>query len=394
MIIEDYINTFRKQLDNDSHYEIVRLRYYAFSHYIDLFLNTFENASRHFTNVEVVFVGSKLIDLVCAANKKVNCLILSKGIRSYKESKKTGFPSYYINRFVYDLAKHYRREIPSKNILKSYGDLMERTCELLQNISPKAVVFFSNTGFFERHLNIACAKLNIPTHRIQHGWFFDIDSLYQVSNKFWVWGEYFLDKIKVKDGQLASNTNIFGYPHNLDKQMSRRIQPINKLEKACFIGQAVKRDNKYYTYFEKLEKLNLIAQVLLKHGILLYYRPHPTEWMFYSSQLKKIKSKPYIKITDRSETIKEAYRNYDLFLSAYSTALLEAAIYGKYTIQVLIGNVQPMLEDGGISYINNVKEELPPLIDDSSLNTGLSNYYIDNSITFENRVQIFLDKIL
>ncbi len=394
MYIDEYKLTFKQQLDRNRYRENNRAQLFKYGSYVDLFLNSLKKSYRHFGNVELLFVGSKLYDLVECTNKKVKCLVLSKGSRSLKESLRGGFASYYINKLVNDVTRTYRSEEPDINVLKEYSAIMKKTCDLFYKIRPRAVVFFSNTGAFDRHLSIACKKVNIQTHRIQHGWFYGVEDLNQVSDTFWVWGRYFYDKIKNNYVKLSDITHVFGYPHLMNRRIPNNIPSVGEIKYACFIGQPVVPNDVYkYTFDEKLEKIELIAQILSKYKISLVYRPHGTERRYYNNHLKQIAKISNIQITNRREKLKDAFNKYDLFFSVYSTALVEAAMFGKYTIQVLIGKIKPMIVDG-IPYVTDVERELQYMLNSSSLRAGLDDYYIENNTTLDQRVDKFLENIL
>ena len=91
MSINDYRLTFKPQLDKCLFLEN---KVYRYGKYIDILFNSINGGTKYFGNVDILFVGSKLFDIVEAANRKTRCLVLSKGSRSLRESQKGGFPSY------------------------------------------------------------------------------------------------------------------------------------------------------------------------------------------------------------------------------------------------------------------------------------------------------------
>lgn len=309
------------------------VRSYAWTRFLlDLHDLVWKNPAAHET--DILFVGSKLYDLVVEAGRKYSVTVLAKGSRSRREAKRHRQPYIPVDRLMVRLfrsaliADRETREIAVNRAVGEIGGLLEE-------IRPRVVVLFSNTNFFERAVVLAARRVGIPSVKLQHGMMHHdrYDTVVSnISDYTWVWGEYFKKFVSNSCSLSRDRIWVFGYPFLVEKEC---LRPKSSKESICFLGQNFGNDQEYLR--RRDEALTGLGKIGAELGFDVVYRPHPTEFKpEFRGGLRSVERLPWnIIISDKNETFKTALSKYDVFFTFYSTALVEAALRRKVTCQVM-----------------------------------------------------------
>lgn len=205
--------------------------------------------------------------------------------------------------------------------------LVEETEKKLKIARPDYIVLRSDGPPIERAIVLASKKLGITTFATQHG-VEDSSCLFEneVSDFILVWGKYFKNLFLSSHKRKSEHIYILGLPYpvngaNLSGERNRR--------KICYIGQDFERYNKSLLQV-KVETIKDLYKVCKKLGLDFVYRPHPGD----DRNLLKEKLS-HVSFTDENERLEETFGKSDIFVGFSSTALVEAAIRQKITLQLM-----------------------------------------------------------
>jgi len=202
---------------------------------------------------------------------------------------------------------------------------------LLKAVGPSLICIVSDTPPLERAISLVANSLGIPVATIQHGLFTTkVDPAIlegSASNYFVVWGE-FTKRLLSEGGAMAPDRiKVVGYPYVLNPLPERTIAPMDE-PAIVFLGQNFE-DFDPAKAKAKDRIVKLLQESCKQRGIRFLYRPHPAEKPESLSALVAPES-----LLSRRQPLAELFANYDCFVGLTSTALPEAALYGKTAIQV------------------------------------------------------------
>ncbi len=225
-----------------------------------------------------------------------------------------------------DLDQYLLAYLKEKNIAYLY-QLIKKIESKLKAANPDYVVLWNDTLPMERAIILASKKLGITTLEIQHGVY---DSFWPLTNGniadyVLVWGKYFKD-LYVKQGKRKpEDIYVLGYPYAIGQEVKNR----NNHYVVCYLGQDLEIYNNDFLSV-KLETLNSIYNICKKLDLEFVYRPHPGD----DRELLK-KKLVDIQFTDIKEGLEETFNRADIFISFNSTALVEAVMRQKISLQLL-----------------------------------------------------------
>lgn len=147
---------------------------------------------------------------------------------------------------------------------------------------------------------------------ILDGWF--ADRLFVMNQK--------QKKLLIEKGMSAEKISVMGF--HSSPYIPIRPLSLPRERKICFLGQPWPKygEPKGGKYLKIIDK---VTREIMANGFELVFKPHPWE-----KQEDYLKHLPNIV----NCTMKEAIENYDIFISLTSTALLEAKVSGRISIQL------------------------------------------------------------
>jgi hypothetical protein len=213
-------------------------------------------------------------------------------------------------------------------ILDSNDDLLETSFldleTVLKKINPKIIILNHDFTTDTKLMALVAKELGIPIVEIQHGIYSDKK---MVPGKYvdyvFVWGTYFKNLYLKSKLKQDSEIRVLGYPYSLQQE-----KPIQYNKRVVYLGQKLELygESFFNTKKDTLNNLNSLCRDL---GLELIYRPHPSEDLnFLKLNL------PGVKFTPNGETLEDTLKNNDIFLAFNSTALTEAALNSKISIQL------------------------------------------------------------
>jgi hypothetical protein len=147
-----------------------------------------------------------------------------------------------------------------------------------------------------------------------------------VADYFLAWGQY--SKILQWQSGIRKLEDIYilGYPY-LVKTNEALIK--NNHRTVCYLGQDYERYIKDLLEV-KLQILNKLSETCKKLGLKFIYRCHPGD-----DRRALLQKLPNIFFVPKKEKIEETFERADIFISFSSTALVEAAMRQKITLQLM-----------------------------------------------------------
>lgn len=283
----------------------------------------------------------KYTSILNETDKKENIIIFGNWLSPFIYSLKNNIPYYPLHDVFIDLYNSYQSE-DFKLMKKSIINLKRK----LKILDPDLIVLNHDHYPETRAIILVANELNIPTVEIQHG-------IYQKSipiitgnyvDYVFVWGDYFRKLYGLHDGN--KQVQVLGYPYTL-----KNDRPSHKIGKVYYYGQPY--ENYYSEVMKvKIETVNFLKDLCDLLGLQFIYRPHQGE------NLSLLKSKLPSVMFKSSETLTDSIKNGDIFISFNSTALIEAAIHSKVSIQLKNLNIETdNFEELGIcKTLNNLEE--------------------------------------
>jgi hypothetical protein len=140
-----------------------------------------------------------------------------------------------------------------------------------------------------------------------------------------VWGKYFKEIFLEKDAREPENIFILGFPTNKIFLQKKFYKPYI----LCYLAQDYERYDKDLLNI-KIENARRISKICKELGIKFLYRPHPWE---NRNNMENILSN--IEFTKIKEKLWETLDRADIFVSFSSTALIEASMGNKISLQTM-----------------------------------------------------------
>jgi hypothetical protein len=198
----------------------------------------------------------------------------------------------------------------------------------LREIRPHVLVLHNDSLFLLRAMIYVANSLGIPVLTIQHGLVMGdtepqlMDGHY--SDYLLAWSDYMRELYLDADIAHPSRIDVIGYPY----AMLTLIEGSGPIRHVCMLGQPWELYDRSLAP-RKREVLRNVYAACESRGLNLVYRPHPTE-----SRAELQEAAMPALLTPSSESLREAFNRYDVFVSINSTALIEAALRKRRALQV------------------------------------------------------------
>ncbi len=285
---------------------------------------------------KILFQNSKYLKLILESKKHypIGLMVEGKKDRLFALKNFIG----YLN--MNDLSQYVYYYLKEKNIDYLY-QLVRKTEEKLGVLKPKYVVLWSDVFPIEKAIILVCKKFGIPTLEVQHGTPQSYTSSITTSGKMvdylLVWGQYFKDLYIRQKIKKPEEIYILGYPYGIYESKPRtflgeKVRGKSKEKKKCIVYYLDENDEKYSKELLnlKLKTLTELNRICEKLNIEFFCRPHPR------GDRELMKSKlPEVRFTPKDEEIFDTIDKGDIFISLYSTSLIEAAMRSKITLQLM-----------------------------------------------------------
>jgi hypothetical protein len=296
-------------------------KYKIFTKFFDMFLSKpfFLKKKRK----KFLFQNSNFSNLILETKNIYDVSIITQGLkdRFFAIKNLLGYVQVDdLDQLVYDYLV--------KNDIRYLYKLLDRIEEKLKKVSPDYIVLRDDGSAIGRAITLVARKLGIITLSIQRGIYDQYLPLFNdlAVDYVLVLGDYFKDLFLQQDARKIEDIYILGYP--LDKVQKDKVK--NNLNKyaLCYLAQDWERYNKNLLS-NKSESVDGILKICNKLGIEFIYRPHP--WEDRKLMLERLSD---IYITPPKEKLLETFEKYDIFVSFSSTALIEAFLNSKVSLQL------------------------------------------------------------
>jgi hypothetical protein len=334
-LFEDYVEMYRREENatGDAHVTKVLRDFTAMYARRQLFYRCFDalvqgsSLARSRTSgrrgLKIVFHTNllKYDDIIRESAKSNRVVILGNGIRQAALMTRSHMDYYPLHRIYNDLYT---------GILTGNDDLLrscrQRLKRLLERIGPDVLVLNEDALPDSRLMLMAARDLGIPAVEIQHG-------VYQASHLIptgrhvdfvFVWGDYFRDMYTGRGIRKPDSIKVLGYPF----RQAMYPRGGGGRETVYYLGGDYERYAEELLPY-KLEAVRGLQAICDSAGFRFVYRPHPGDDV---GRLRSLM--PGIAFTTSSEKLADSIRAGDIFISLASTALIEAALGGKLSLQL------------------------------------------------------------
>lgn len=266
-------------------------------------------------NVKYIFIGCKYKDIIIGLPRK-DVLVVGSGFELFF-CLKNRIP------FFHDLPV-LEKVLNSQQNTISYEP--STLWQLIQNkISKSCVIVINNDSLpFERMFCLLAKEAGTRTVCIQHGVFSKSapSRLYDggVADLMLVFDKH-QKSMLVDAGISEKKLEVMGFHSDIQRYTHLAVG-FNR--RVCILGQPW---GNYYPSINKkyLELLDELASILSEQNIEYVFKPHPGEWTAnYINNYGEVESASLIR----------CFKQYDVFISFTSTALIEATLAGRLAIQV------------------------------------------------------------
>lgn len=217
----------------------------------------------------------------------------------------------------------------NSGIVNEDEELLQNGLDILKNtlnaINPDLIVLNNDVFPINRAVILVARELGIPTVEIQHGIYVrNFTPTGREVDYVFVWGNRFKEFYVENKIKKSNQVKILGYPYPIQKCGSAN----NERMLVTYIGQ------NYEVYNEsllstKLNTLKEINEICNRLNFDFVYRPHPGDHLdLLKPELENVA------FTSHDETLHETFEKGDIFISYDSTALVEASLHSKLSIQL------------------------------------------------------------
>lgn len=294
-----------------------------------------EKNKKHCNKPVILFQGLKYLSIINGCKKKYDVILWDEGFH-YALKNKLGFA-------VFPRLLNFHSALNTidgaiSEISSEEYKFLEASIKLdisniktvLEKLSPDIIVLRSDSFPSDRALILAARDLNIPVVQIQDGIY---QSCYPLihgrkSDYVFVWGEYFKELYISQEIKETSNVKILGYPHTFNVNTPQPSMDKKQKLTIYYFGQNMEELNNKFLDI-KIKTIICLNDFFKSKGYSFIYRPHPKD------DIKLLgENLPYIEFSPKSEKLEDTFIKGDLFIAFDSTALVEASLKGKYTIQL------------------------------------------------------------
>lgn len=356
------INHPRKSKNDNGKYECI---------YTHIISNKLENNMtiefpypfKHYypANKDKIFYMDFIRIITCLLNKIYSKFHLKSDIKKNEDLLNTIFDtidkeySIKLNRELYYrkiIVKYYKYKF-EKKLLKKF----------LKKVNPKKILEVVSYNFDNLIINELANELGIETIELQHGImganhcaynFKNKRKLKQFPNKIFTFSKYWNDttRFPIEDDKVIA----VGFPYFEEKLKNKpTIRDKKKVISIIFISQTSIGE-----YLVKLAvDLNkIINEKHMKDKYEIIYKLHPGEFDIWKEQYKDLVNAS-IKVISNEIDLYELFRNNDIQVGAYSTAIYEGMGYKLDTYIYKIygtGMFEELCKKGYAQYVINAKD--------------------------------------
>lgn len=209
----------------------------------------------------------------------------------------------------------------NENLLQQGMDQLKTSFD---NMNPDLIVLNDDVFPSHRAIVLVAQELGIPTVEIQHGIYMSDLPTGREADYVFVWGEYFKDLYVNNKIKKSNQVKVLGYPYiiqNCDNNYREK-------KRVTYLGQSFELYDESLLS-SKLETIIKLQEICNKLNFDFVYRPHPVD------DLNLLKSKlKNVNFTPHGETWQKSLEKGDIFISFNSTALVEASLHSKLSIQL------------------------------------------------------------
>ncbi len=323
----------------------------------------------------ILFEETKYFPIVLASRKRYLSALMVQGFKDRLFSAKHSMGYIRTNDIDYLVLRY----LESKNVSYLY-ELLLKVEEKLKIANPDYLVLTYDVFPIQRAMILVAKRMGIPTLVIQHSINQRTNPLFdfKVADCVLVWGEYFKDMCVEQAGRNPEDVYILGYPSTFEKIPS--VKKENDNYTVCYLGQDIERHNKDLLPM-KLETIAHLFNICKKLNLKFLYRPHHAE------DRDLIKEKlPDINFTSKEETLEQTFKRTDICISFFSTSLVEAAMRGKITLQLMnyplaVDNFEQLgITTKSYQTLNQLEEYLKEIANAPDINmfkSSFNNNYIE-----------------
>ena len=297
-------------------------RYKFILFFLDMFISKFFKNKKE-KRKKILFRPFKYYNIILGATKYHQVALIVHGNWDRFFAIKN-FMGYMVTD---DLDQYILAYLKEKDIKYLYR-LIKAIENKLKASRPDYIVLWNDITPVERAIVLVGKKLGITTLEIQHG-AYDLFNLEtgKVVDYVLAWGEYSKNLCVQQYKRKPEDIYVLGYPYAIPK--NQEVEKKNNHYMVCYLGQNFEVYNEKFLNI-KIETIKKINEICNKLGIEFIYRPHPGD---NRESLKK--NLADIQFTDLKEGLEETFQRADIFISFNSTALIEAAMRSKISLQLL-----------------------------------------------------------
>ena len=291
------------------------------------------NSKDENVKIKILFQGVKYKHIIETISNNYRIILwgdLAYAFKNSFEYMPVFVPPYFSALNVKDPSLNQVTKI--QKIIKNYMDFVKK---LLIKSSPDIIVLRTDSFPADRMLIMVAKELGIPTINIQDGIYQSNLSLIhgRAADYVFVWGNHFRDLYIKQDIKSGNKIKVLGYPYEVMQDSSSHLSFNPNIGTRNFIvyyfGQNFEAYNKDLLDI-KVETINSLNELCESLCLKFIYRPHPGD------DLTLLRKKTFnVEFTPKNETLEESINKGDIFVSFNSTALVEASLRSKLTIQLM-----------------------------------------------------------
>jgi hypothetical protein len=289
-----------------------------------------ESNRQHAGELELLISLGRFERLSEQLHDATKSLALCSGMDDYKRAGKSSQSRFCVwqERRLLDRIYSQFRESGSLD-RRRINRLLDRLGQRLKRSGVKSFVTWSDARFIDRAIVIACRRVGIRSAVLQHGIYLahTADPCFiggEKTSDTLVWGNHF-GKMFRENGVHRDQIHVVGYPYTLPVQS---IQTERPRQQVVIVGQDFDRIGGAHQT-TKWAFTNAATIAAKKAGLRVLYRMHPAEstsWL--QAQF------PDLEVVD--ESLEATLARDAAFVGLSSTVLVEAALRGKQSIQVIV----------------------------------------------------------
>lgn len=275
---------------------------------------------------KILFQNSKYPSLILQSRKYYDVGLVTQGIQDRFFAIKNYMNYVSVNdldQLIYDYLKNGN--------IKYLYELLTKVEEKLKIVNPDYIVLRDDALPISRAIVLVSRKLGITTFAIQQG-IYDLHSPFindLAADYILVWGNYMKDLFLSQKVRNPEDIYVLGNPLYDGLVKKNKIIGKNKNYSLCYLAQDLERYDENFLEI-KLKTIKNLFEICKKLGLKFIYRPHP--WEDREMIYKRLFG---IEFTPKKEKLEETFDRADIFVSFSSTALVEASMRAKISLQLM-----------------------------------------------------------